>query len=396
MIMSLTSASRMFANRLAGVLVIAAALGAVFVSTDGFAADGIAASGGSPGGVVQSGSYGSAVAPAPPKWTDSSKYQACGQSCIYQKSNETLSLDATYVMKKLELLQSASDDEIRETLGAFCTSGEDGRHCLERYRMYETARLYKTRNAIGTNDDSAAKLALEKRKDGSGPTFAQSGEERKSLLPLVPEVMSTAEMQQNAEKLKYLSSNAYQEWKNSRPVKPSIEDFYVFKPQPREPGNPSAGSGFVLDTSPAAKKKAEDDYKKAMEKYAQAMSDFKKEWDNTWDTRINSKTGDAPNLQQAQTKPALTKTQVDAFKDARALIIETANKSLIDSGFKAGRSPAGQGSAGKLDKNGLKTSAPCSAQEPNMIPVQNRGKDEFHTVTWQPDDLGGAAFDLIQ
>src|ERR1043165_5182638 len=62
-------------------------------------------------------------------WTDSKTYRPCGVGCLYEKANENISLEALYILRKIEFLRTASDTEVQNNLAGFCFSGESGRDC---------------------------------------------------------------------------------------------------------------------------------------------------------------------------------------------------------------------------------------------------------------------------
>ncbi len=339
-------------------------------------------------------------------WADESKYQSCGQSCTYQKGNENLSVQATYIMEKVQALRQEMDkpfpDEqmVRDSLGTFCRDGEVVGDCVNRFILAQTSALYKMRQAIGNNDSVVGDLS-----DGSrGEQSAAVWKERKDALsPQVPEVLK---LKQIEEDLKFRTSitNGYEEWAKQLPRKPEFDDFTIFKQLPRDPSNPAAGSMSVVDKSTGAQKIQKKRYDEAMKKYNDKYALVQAEWDT------NHPGNDKPSTKSV---PVITQLDKDAYTRARRLMVFTINKALGDlksiSNRKPGSlatKPKGQGATqgqnpadNSIDhKARLEKEKAAATYDPQNDPRNDPRNDEISkttkskgdvmtTVNWAPDDL---------
>jgi hypothetical protein len=92
-------------------------------------------------------SVSEAFAQGPNDWTDSRYYVECGQDCLYNKANEKVTMQAMYLVKKMQnlgqTLAGGKDDDFSHVISAlklYCPevsdtskSGTDAEKCYARY-----------------------------------------------------------------------------------------------------------------------------------------------------------------------------------------------------------------------------------------------------------------------
>ena len=93
-------------------------------------------------------------------------YENCGLDCHYQRANENISLQAKYIIKKIEFLnrppEFASDEAKIQLLGSFYVAGEDLDDCIGRYMRMNQFWFVKAGSALGKNETSYTNLHCAK------------------------------------------------------------------------------------------------------------------------------------------------------------------------------------------------------------------------------------------
>ncbi|MEO5971351.1 MAG: hypothetical protein ABIQ95_15605 [Bdellovibrionia bacterium] len=115
-------------------------------------------------------------------------YEKCGLDCHYQKANENISLQANYILKKIEFLGYpsiyASDEAKIELLGSFYKSGEDLDECIARYVRMNRFWFVKVRSALGKNEESYSELHCVKMSPDGKTCLEEGGVASSYELPI--------------------------------------------------------------------------------------------------------------------------------------------------------------------------------------------------------------------
>lgn len=93
----------------------------------------------------------------------------------YRQANDNLTLQALYLQNKIEGIDQAvkagNDDEALKALGPFCmgseTSGAGLKTCADRYRDFQGLALARMRAAMGSNEDTIARMTSGRKLDGT-------------------------------------------------------------------------------------------------------------------------------------------------------------------------------------------------------------------------------------
>jgi hypothetical protein len=218
----------------------------------------------------------------------------CGTSCLYQRANDNLGIEAVYIEGKIneldglvDLLKQGSTTKtdaekmIRDNLGEFCKDIPDAFKCFSRYKYLGKQRLAKIRSAIVKNND--AMVDLESKRAGTVGRDAKTAS--KPAMPYIPTFDEVnAEYRLTQARLQHSIKNDYSV--AVRDAKPEPEDFVKFKQVTRNNGEKLMVPDESCATPPcidqAAYKKALDAYN---DKYGKAMAeDLKKLKDRTYYT----------------------------------------------------------------------------------------------------------------
>jgi hypothetical protein len=195
-------------------------------------------------------------------------YVRCGPACLYNKSNENISLRIEHLKKKLEFLNdpNVTSSQKRSVLGGFCAEvagmKEDIDDCLDRYKKVQALWFIKARGALGINNGNIHKLSCA-QSDQNGnclisqapvvPKTQQSVEQEAKKMAQVPYFIKSLDMAKQAMQSNAFLSNVRdtEEWEDSitgsiaeiggRSFEPSKDDFVKFKLIDRDPSNPGAG-----------------------------------------------------------------------------------------------------------------------------------------------------------
>jgi hypothetical protein len=130
---------------------------------------------------------------APKDWRDLST-AACGMACRYHRANDNYTLQALYLITKIEKIgRAVQTDEpaARTALGAFCrSSSEPVQACFDRYKAFQRVALLQIREGMGRNQETIARLTSGRKSDGSvegdAITFASGKDEANGYVPEVP------------------------------------------------------------------------------------------------------------------------------------------------------------------------------------------------------------------
>lgn len=139
---------------------------------------------------------------APKDWKKETE-ATCGMNCRYSRASENLTLQAVYLLKKIQLIDSAIKDPAKEpaartALGAFCkSSSEELSDCFRRYKDFQAIALLEIRESLGKIDDYKRGLIHGIKPDGSVEGTAlvyDVGVEKNAYIPEVP---TLAELEQS-------------------------------------------------------------------------------------------------------------------------------------------------------------------------------------------------------
>lgn len=196
--------------------------------------------------------------------TDTKIHQVCGQGCLYEKANETLSLQALYLLEKQTALNVAISNcaadvgkcaEARaELYPVYCEDPNDSdpdtyqgnlKGCFQHYLIMTTPVLQKIKVAIATNSTNAKNLS-----DGkiavAEPVYVDS-KQIPQKLPQTPNPPRLAvinaliqQAQQPADYTRWIDDP------NVKPKKPTCEDYPLFKTERRDPTHPTAGEFVTI------------------------------------------------------------------------------------------------------------------------------------------------------
>lgn len=254
-------------------------------------------------------------------WNDSS-FQECGQSCLYQKANENIALQAVYLINKISFLSSAEDDQIRSNLSNFCLRDEEAQACFQRYKKLQLFGLQKMRSALIQNNDSAALLKSRVVDVGKGAgeperPYFQLGSDGKARKPQVPYVVTFEDLQREYSQLERLTGHDYDRWARSLPARPSREDFVRMKEIYRNPDNPKDGVMHVIARDKSGNIQYDDAaYQAALKQYEDRMGS---ELARMKDSR--------PSLDRpARLKDAVADDSRRVFNESRMPLIEAGNR----------------------------------------------------------------------
>ena len=262
-------------------------------------------------------------------WQDSDKYRECGQSCLYEKSNENISLHAIYILRKIDSLEKTThygsekrkSEIIQKTLGEFCLKEESPDQCFKRYKWIQIMALRKMKAALIQNSDSAAKL-YDHRKN---PLLASKNEQSKN--PQIPYIPTFKDIQneynQETQQLNHSISEQYQNWVGNIQTEPSKEDFVLFKRVPRDHELPGGEQTVILDKS-CGQPICYDitAYKEAMQVFAARKK--------TAENDLQKMRTHNPKSQPEMPIPSEEEKNYRSFKDARETLIQVTNYMIQD------------------------------------------------------------------
>ncbi len=291
---------------------------------------------GAPSG-AQAGSTGVKRVPTPTAqaqankfpWQDS-KFEDCGQSCLYGKATEMTSVQALYLTNILMAAKAASDlDGLNRIAKNFCLPGEVYQDCKKRFLFAGIISLRKMGYSINKNGEAAALLSNRKDIPGKGPvgdpmaaTFERlkaAGEpDKKGQLPYIATI---DDLQKEYDRARSTVTEDYHKWLDSIPREPSKDEFVKFKEIPRDPSNPAAGTFTVPEKDALGKPKIDEaKYQAAKTKYATDYAVFQKEFE-----QMKKMSPLLPSNMPAKLSEAITPEQRDIFFETRNYIIDKMN-----------------------------------------------------------------------
>ncbi len=201
-------------------------------------------------------SVSEAFAQGPNDWTDSRYYVECGQDCLYQKGNENVTLQAIYIIKKMDNLETVlaggqSDDYghvIRE-LKLYCpevqassTDEGDAKTCYKRYVQTQLPILRAMKATLIKNEDMTARLNSDQGAfGGSSKASAFQDETPGQRKAQTPDFSKEAELMtpEAGAKLRYLSQENYSQWAAQvSNLAPKKEDFVLTQKSKKDPNDP--------------------------------------------------------------------------------------------------------------------------------------------------------------
>lgn len=307
------------------------------------------------------------------QWDDQKSFVDCGQSCLYQKANENLSLQALYLVQKIgalkDLKDQGKDSAILNNLQGFCLQGEVGADCFNRYKRLQVFALQKIRAAMVQNADAAARLRSE------APVVSYG--DGKTRKPQVPYVVTYEDLKKEYAELQRLGGEDYRQWADSRPFKPSKDDFVKFKTIYRDPENPKAGTLQIVERD-ASGNVAYDDaaYQRALKNYENQM-----EGQNGDLSKVRA--GKGNQLKGNDVEKNSGSVSVGAFKESHKEIVETVNSSF------GGIRSVSEVNYGPQPRKPANASAATAAtgNEPVIPPPSSGGERRFVTFDM---GVGGA------
>lgn len=250
---------------------------------------------------------------------------SCGMSCRYSRANDSLTLQAVYLIQKIKWVDTAihdgKDDRARTALGGFCRSSVEAiEDCFSRYKAFQRVGLLEIRQAIGKNEDTMARLTHARKEDGTvdgdALIYETDGADREGYFP---EVTTLSELEAS-----YLSGNLkssgskyspteIRKWSQTLVMNNPLERTIEFRKESVE-GNPyqSEKSAFRLFMT-----KKDANGRDATDAAAAALykSSQKQIRDYAKDQQISEATVIAPS--QLEKKDKLS---YDAIKEARSLM----------------------------------------------------------------------------
>lgn len=245
------------------------------------------------GALTQSVSI-AAPAPAAPKekapkdWKKETE-ATCGMNCRYSRASENYSLQAVYLLKKIQLIDSAIKDGSKEeaartALGGFCKSStEEIATCFRRYKDFQAIALLEIRESIGKIDDYKRALIHGIKPDGSVEGTAlvyDVGVEKNAYIPEVP---TLAELEKayldgklRSGKSKY-TANDIRKWSQDLIVNDPKARYIEYNKKPTD-GNPyqSEKTSYRLYTGDTSSGKTKSDSKalKIYDRSKQSVMEF--------------------------------------------------------------------------------------------------------------------------
>jgi hypothetical protein len=283
-------------------------------------------------------------------WTNKKDYQDCGMSCLYEKGNENLSLQAMYIMNKIEALEGAvragNHSEAFERLGRYCTEEErnatkpDATACMSRYAREQILVLRKIELAVATNAVNAGRFKNGPELDvKAGPpifSMLQDPDAKTPKMPQTPYVPKFNELvdqyKRETATLTDLMSADYERWSSARYAKPQQDDYVVMQEVNRDPANKKSGSLMVVKKTKDGKPiKDLQAYRNAHNRWDQMQKTYKKDMENALkaarERRSKQRTMELDTV-------AMNKNR-EIFGDARQPIVQAANKQAKAAGIQS-------------------------------------------------------------
>ena len=316
---------------------------------------------------------------ANPKWADTKKHGECGQACLYQRGNENISLEASYILYKLKDLKAAikdgKDDDVRDTLRTFCTDQETAAECYNRYVLFETARLQKMGVAIGTNEDAAYRL-FDQNKNGAN--VVQSGRKpNPNVRAQAADLLSEKEIQKELE-LKDLSSVAFDKWQKQQAVEPGAQDFQRFGQKSVQGPDGQKHDFYAKEVGSKPDQSAGDQLKQRLEKYNAEMTSGKvQHWGE-----VNNKSSSDRQSTLAKikgTKATINSIESRAYNAARDDLVDAVNGMIMKQNAKNAQIKAPSSSPG----SGANRAPAVQSKE---IMETEKGENTYY-IRWSPSDL---------
>lgn len=119
---------------------------------------------------------------------------SCGLSCRYHRANDNLTIQALYLVTKLQKIEEAyqdggREDEIRAATGPVCKNSPSIDDCVRNYKAFQALALLKIRQSMGKNESMMVDLThgrtVDGKVEGDFIGFA-TGEEADPYTPNVP------------------------------------------------------------------------------------------------------------------------------------------------------------------------------------------------------------------
>ncbi|HAR41051.1 MAG TPA: hypothetical protein DCS07_00190 [Bdellovibrionales bacterium] len=314
-----------------------------------------------------------------PAWTDRSKFEECGQSCLYQKGNENISLEASYTLYKLDALKDVNtpDAIITSTLGAYCKEDETPKDCRDRYVLFETARLQKMGISIGVNEDAAYRLLSTQ-----APSVQSAEPRNPEIRAQVADILTEQEVSKEM-KTKDVNTAGFEEWRKQADVAPEKSDMVGFKAESFETSKGNKRSMYIIDPKKEAAKPAVQ-LRDRMEAYRKQMKGGSLTWKD-----VNDK--DPSKRQQILSsgkRNDLNSIEKQAYDAARGDFIQGVSD-MIDK--RAGSNSAKR----KAPPPGIPAGTPPGTAASNPPPstpnadktlVAPKGGGEYY-IRWDPSQL---------
>lgn len=261
--------------------------------------------------------------PAPKDWKNETE-ATCGMSCRYSRAAENLTLQAVYLLKKVELVKAAVKDsskekEARAALGGFCRdSAEAIGECFKRYKDFQRIGLLEIRNSLGKIDEYKKNLINGVRADGTVNATAlvyETGVENSAYIPDVPTLpeLEKAYIDGNLRPARgRFSAEDVRKWSQELVVNDPKVRYIQYKKDAID-GNPYQSSKtsyrlYIGDTSKDGKLSADPAAMKLYEQSKQRVLEYSK------DKAIDKGHLNAVTPQETKQKDKLS---YEAIKDAR-------------------------------------------------------------------------------
>jgi hypothetical protein len=254
----------------------------------------------------------------------------CGMACRYHRANDNLTLQALYLVTKLQKIDAAiqkdsNSPSARTALGAFCSSNsEDLSKCFPRYQAFQRVGLLEIRQSIGKNEDTIAKLTTGRGADGKVVGTALAFESGTEAVPYMPDVPTLAELEQSyldgklKPKGKPYSRAEIMEWSQTLIINDPNTRYLEFNKKPVV-GNPyqKEESSYSLNTE----KKSYGDQTSPDARAVRLYKDAEGKIREYAEDKANSIKGDVDSTGlSAKDQKNVDQMSYDAFTDARSVI----------------------------------------------------------------------------
>jgi hypothetical protein len=366
-----------------------------------------------------------------PAWINSSQYVECGQDCLYQKGNENVTLQAIYIVKKMDNLETVlaggqpnDYGHVISELKLYCpevqvgsVKDEDARTCYKRYVQTQLPILRAMKATLIKNEDMTARLKSDQGAfGGSSKASAFQDETPRQRKAQAPDFSREAELMtpEAGARLKYLSQENYSQWAAQvSNLAPKREDFVQTQKSKKDPNDPYSQivNKIIRDNhgNPVIDEKA---FQLAQQEYnAHVLGNSKDpnkqvEYDLTkipkthpgaYDAKTKVSDVDYSGLTQPKGRPSPSAIDDISYRQARNLVVESEANLFQRGVLKTQNFPGPQRSPGAVapakptvpglgyDDAVLKQLG--TVKEAVVNPVPKGGANTTYSLTLSPEQL---------